>query len=114
MLPDQHARWWAGLTPAEKEAAIQEFPEYVGKGDGIPAADRTQANTQLVDRDISQSQAIIADVPSSVGIGSHTSYYQRGTESLENLGRIVSGHGDEITHENRRSTNDVIDGWLWP
>ncbi|MGV9710099.1 alpha/beta hydrolase [Gordonia sp. NPDC003424] len=45
-------------------------------------------------------------------IGNHNSYYQTGTESLDNLGKIVSGNGEDITHENRRSVHDVIDGWL--
>jgi uncharacterized protein YukE len=44
-------------------------------------------------------------------IGSHNSYYQAGTESLTNLARIVTGHGDDISHENRRSLWDVMDGW---
>ncbi|MDY6809763.1 MAG: hypothetical protein SW127_12200, partial [Actinomycetota bacterium] len=45
-------------------------------------------------------------------LGNHSSYFQIGSESLENLGRIVAGRGGDITHENRRSTADVIAGQL--
>ena len=45
-------------------------------------------------------------------VGNHSSYFQIGSESLENLGRIVSGRGGDITRENRRSVADVVAGQL--
>lgn len=45
-------------------------------------------------------------------VGNHSSYFQIGSESLENLGRIVSGRGGDITRENRRSAADVVAGQL--
>ncbi|MFW0785857.1 alpha/beta hydrolase [Gordonia sp. CPCC 206044] len=42
--------------------------------------------------------------------GSHSGYVTTDTESLGNLARIISGHGDQITHENRKSTWDVLAG----
>ncbi len=57
MNPSQRAQWWDALGPAEKEAALQEFPEYLGNGDGLPATVRSEANLQNLDRDIAQSTA---------------------------------------------------------
>ncbi len=42
--------------------------------------------------------------------GSHTAYFRPGTESLDNLAKIVVGRGDEILHENRKSAFDVLTG----
>ncbi|WP_253660457.1 alpha/beta hydrolase [Williamsia maris] len=60
LSPEQRAQWWAALNPAEQEAAMQEFPEYLGNGQGLPASVRNDANLQNLDRDIAQSDAVIA------------------------------------------------------
>ncbi|MEE4025065.1 alpha/beta hydrolase [Gordonia sp. PKS22-38] len=61
MSAEERARWWAGLTPAERDAALQEFPEYLGKGgEGLPPSVRDIASRQNLDRDISQAQAVLA------------------------------------------------------
>ena len=57
MNPSQRAQWWSSLTPSEREAALQEFPEYLGNGKGLPASVRNCANNQNLDRDIAQSTA---------------------------------------------------------
>ncbi|GAB90986.1 alpha/beta hydrolase [Gordonia rhizosphera] len=51
-----------------------------------------------------------AEFGSSGPFGSHTAYFKPGTESLDNLAKIVVGRGDEITHENRKSAFDVLTG----
>ena len=60
LSPERRAHWWASLNPGEQEAAMQEFPEYLGDGAGLPAAVRNDANLQNLDRDIAQSDAVIA------------------------------------------------------
>lgn len=67
MNPSQRAQWWSSLTPAEKEAALQEFPEYLGNGNGLPASVRNEANHQNLDRDIAQSTAATT-VPNTSGV----------------------------------------------
>ncbi|GGF10974.1 alpha/beta hydrolase [Williamsia phyllosphaerae] len=71
---ERRAQWWAGLTPAEKEAALQEFPEYLGNGDGLPASVRNDANLQNLDRDIAQSNAVTAvpNTPKAIGDAQRT------------------------------------------
>ncbi|MEP6651043.1 MAG: alpha/beta hydrolase [Lapillicoccus sp.] len=44
------AGWWAGLTPAQQEAAVTQLPQVVGPGDGLPAWARDRANRVLLDR----------------------------------------------------------------
>ena len=44
------AAWWAGLTPAARQAAIAADPAGVGALDGVPAAARDQANRLLLDQ----------------------------------------------------------------
>ncbi len=55
----ERARWWAGLTPAERDSIEREFPELLGAGQGLPASVRDMANRRSLDRDINQAQAIV-------------------------------------------------------
>ncbi|GIJ80130.1 Alpha/beta hydrolase [Micromonospora phaseoli] len=41
-------RWWTGLTPAERRWLVAHEPELVGPLDGVPPADRDQANRLLL------------------------------------------------------------------
>ena len=45
----------------------------------------------------------------SLYIDAHTGYFEPGSESLRNLAAIVSGHGDDITHDSRRGILDCLD-----
>ncbi len=51
---DPHAvnRWWEGLSRAEKQALMMEYPDQVGNSDGVPVADRDEANRTAVERDL--------------------------------------------------------------
>ncbi|GGM22610.1 MULTISPECIES: alpha/beta hydrolase [Micromonospora] len=41
-------RWWAGLTPAQRRWLVRHEPGRVGALDGVPVADRDQANRLLL------------------------------------------------------------------
>ncbi|MFV2099910.1 alpha/beta hydrolase [Micromonospora sp. LOL_024] len=41
--------WWSGLTPAERRWLVTHESELVGRLDGVPPADRDQANRLLLD-----------------------------------------------------------------
>ncbi|TQM58508.1 alpha/beta hydrolase [Humibacillus xanthopallidus] len=45
-----NAAWWRSLTSEERRQLVQERPESVGPRDGLPGADRDQANRILLDR----------------------------------------------------------------
>jgi pimeloyl-ACP methyl ester carboxylesterase len=53
--------WWDSLTEEQREAMIVAYPEIVGNTDGIPAADRSAANTIALDRDLTEIGAIPED-----------------------------------------------------
>ncbi len=44
------AAWWQSLTSEDRGRILREHPEWVGPRDGLPAADRDQANRVLLDR----------------------------------------------------------------
>lgn len=44
------AAWWRSLTSEERGHLVRERPEWVGPRDGLPGADRDQANRILLDR----------------------------------------------------------------
>lgn len=46
--------------------------------------------------------------PSGAMFDAHNNYYARGSDSLENLAKIVTGRGTDITGENRRSLFDLF------
>ncbi|MFI5624060.1 alpha/beta hydrolase [Nocardioides sp. NPDC051685] len=53
--------WWDSLTEEQRAAMIAADPEIVGNTDGIPAADRSAANTISLDRDLAELGAIPED-----------------------------------------------------
>jgi uncharacterized protein YukE len=48
--PVTRARWWQAQHPLNRERAIDEFPQIVGAGEGLPAEDRDRANRLLLSR----------------------------------------------------------------
>lgn len=42
--PQTVRQWWDGLTPQEREFLIRQRPDVIGWLDGVPAADRDEAN----------------------------------------------------------------------
>ncbi|WP_406023481.1 alpha/beta hydrolase family protein [Nocardioides sp. NBC_00850] len=53
--------WWDGLTEEQRAGMTAAYPEIVGNTDGIPAADRSDANTISLDRDLAELGAIPED-----------------------------------------------------
>jgi hypothetical protein len=49
--PAENAAWWRALDPAQKQQVRQQHPEWIGNRDGIPTADRHEANRTLLDRE---------------------------------------------------------------
>ncbi|MEV0650208.1 alpha/beta hydrolase [Phytomonospora sp. NPDC050363] len=47
--PAEVNAWWKSLTPAEREALKNEYPERIGDLDGVPAKDRDDANRLKLD-----------------------------------------------------------------
>jgi hypothetical protein len=47
--PAEVSRWWAGLTPAQRQWLLAAEPGSIGALDGVPAADRDAANRLLLD-----------------------------------------------------------------
>jgi len=45
-----NAAWWRSLSSEEQGRLVRERPEWVGPRDGLPGADRDQANRLLLDR----------------------------------------------------------------
>jgi hypothetical protein len=50
--PTEVARWWKGLSEAEKAALIDQHPELIGKLVGIDAASRDKANRLRLKREL--------------------------------------------------------------
>ncbi len=46
--PQETSKWWAALTPVEREQVLEAYPSLVGGANGIPAVDRDEANRQLM------------------------------------------------------------------
>ncbi|MFH8404882.1 alpha/beta hydrolase [Streptomyces sp. NPDC018019] len=52
--PKENAKWWAGLTPQERQLYIDAYPEKIGWLDGIPSTDRDEANRKSLDISLSE------------------------------------------------------------
>ncbi|MFI0712562.1 alpha/beta hydrolase [Streptomyces inhibens] len=52
--PKENAKWWAGLTEQERQSYLDAYPEKIGWLDGIPSADRDEANRKVVDLQLAE------------------------------------------------------------
>ncbi|MFD1919529.1 alpha/beta hydrolase [Streptomyces beijiangensis] len=51
--PKANAAWWKSLTPAEKQAYMDAYPQKIGWLDGIPTTDRDEANRRSLEVSLS-------------------------------------------------------------
>lgn len=65
--PADVARWWAGLTEAERAWLVALRPEELGRLDGVPAAVRDRANRELLDRELDRLRDAAAAHPPAPG-----------------------------------------------
>ncbi|MDI3407941.1 alpha/beta hydrolase [Streptomyces cavernicola] len=47
--PKENAAWWKSLSPAERQMYMDAYPQKVGWLDGIPSADRDEANRKSLE-----------------------------------------------------------------
>jgi len=88
--PEALNRWWRSLTPAQQAALTVSRPELVGGSDGIPAADRDEANRASLAEELGTLRQQQAD-------GELT---DAGRQRLDRLEHVVgalatAGQGDE-------------------
>jgi uncharacterized protein YukE len=55
--PGSRARWWSAQHQLNRDRAIEEHPEIIGAGEGIPVADRDRANRLMLRRAKADLQA---------------------------------------------------------
>ncbi|GAA1374219.1 alpha/beta hydrolase [Catellatospora chokoriensis] len=65
--PADVARWWAGLTEAERAWLVALRPAELGRLDGVPAAVRDRANRELLDRELDRLRDAVAAHPPEPG-----------------------------------------------
>ncbi|MEU6857931.1 alpha/beta hydrolase [Glycomyces sp. NPDC046736] len=86
MSPEQVNQWWENLSDAEREALLEEHPEWVGPVDGIPTEYRDTANRVLLDRNIdSLDSQIAAKEQALAGMDPDSDEYERAKEELDGL-----------------------------
>ncbi|WP_030371295.1 alpha/beta hydrolase [Streptomyces rimosus] len=52
--PKENAKWWAGLSEEQRQAYLDAYPEKIGWLDGIPCAERDEANRKVVDLELAK------------------------------------------------------------
>lgn len=55
--PTQNAEWWKSLTPDQQHSYAAQYPEEIGRLDGIPSTVRDEANRLLLDRELDTMHA---------------------------------------------------------
>lgn len=95
MQPQAAAAWWAGLTDAERDALLVQFPEIIGTLDGIPAGARDTANRTLVDRDIATLEAR----EEMLGLTGAERAALRNARAVLDQIAVIEGSDDYYTHE---------------
>jgi hypothetical protein len=58
---DVHA-WWQGLSPAQQEQVLHDYPDLIGWCNGVPATDRDRANRSTLDSQLATLRARDADL----------------------------------------------------
>ncbi|GCD45908.1 alpha/beta hydrolase [Streptomyces paromomycinus] len=89
--PKENAKWWAGLTPQERQLYIDACPEKIGWLDGIPTTDRDEANRKYLDNSLSEY-----DLKKQNGdLGIHDERQYGGLRKLQNALDESDGDSDE-------------------
>ncbi|MFG2224800.1 alpha/beta hydrolase [Streptomyces sp. NPDC048644] len=87
--PKENAKWWAGLTEQEKQSYLDAYPEKIGWLDGIPSADRDEANRKTVDLQLAEY-----DMKKQNGeLGIHDQRQYDGLRKLQNALDKADGTG---------------------
>ncbi|MDA1360535.1 alpha/beta hydrolase [Glycomyces luteolus] len=103
MSPEQVNQWWEGLSESERQALIEEHPEWVGPVDGIPTESRDTANRTLLDNDIDRLGTQIAAKEQALqGMDPESEEYEQAKEELDGL----KGDRDDLANLQDRITND--------
>lgn len=63
--PAEVHAWWESLTPLRQEQVLWEFPDLVGRMDGIPISDRDVANRTVLERDRGLLQQQLSEIEAS-------------------------------------------------
>ncbi|AIA04799.1 alpha/beta hydrolase [Streptomyces noursei] len=89
--PKENAKWWAGLTEQERQSYLDAYPEKIGWLDGIPCADRDEANRKVVDLQLAEY-----DMKKQNGeLGIHDQRNYDGLQKLQNALDKADGTGDD-------------------
>ncbi len=103
MSPEQVNQWWDGLSDTEREALMNEHPEWVGPVDGIPTESRDTANRTLLDNEIDALGTRIAAKEQALGgLDPESEEYKQAKAELDDLKTDrdeLSGLQDRITDD---------------
>jgi hypothetical protein len=97
--PDTVARWWQGLSPAQRRWLIEERPESIGNLDGVPADARDLANrarlARLLADPAARHRSALLGIQVRLGGGAARPYLLG--LSTEGTGRAILAIGDPDT-----------------
>jgi hypothetical protein len=103
MSPEQVNQWWEGLSDAERQALMEDHPEWVGPVDGIPTESRDTANRTLLDDRIDGLDSQIAAKEQALGgMDPESEEYERAKAELDGL----KTDRDELANLQDRITTD--------
>lgn len=91
LYPQATAKWWAGLSDAEKQRQIEENPEKIGNLDGVDAASRDKANRIVLAEAVKRARERLHEHEKNRSLWSHfvgDAELVRLRRQLEELGRI--------------------------
>lgn len=134
--PEEIKTWWESLSQADQDRLLREHPEKLGNLNGIPAADRSTANIEVMNRDIARVENATEAIPYDVmqryynaveirdGLtaqraktGAQTYLYVYEPDAFDNQGRAAIAIGNPDTADNTAvvvpgTGNSVESGWL--
>ena len=65
---DANARWWRGLSEAQKQALIETYPHQVGNAEGIPPMYRHEANARMLQQHLAERDLLLSRRNNGVAI----------------------------------------------
>lgn len=61
--PEEVKKWWESLSQADRDRLVREQPLKLGNLDGLPVADRSKANIEVMNRDIARVENATEAIP---------------------------------------------------
>jgi hypothetical protein len=105
--PSTNAAWWAALSRNQQLKLINDHPEMVGNRDGVKAADRSQANLNMIERERQSFSTELDRLRRGDGNSSEITRFEERLKALDALSGMMHNPDGKINTDRQLMSLDL-------